>query len=100
MKKIANKGIANGYCGLDTNSLVPVANIPNIAESQINNLNTDLNNKADLINGYLRSSEIPLNIPLTINALTTNNNNIMITTDIISQGTVNKHAVYPFQYQI
>ena len=53
-EKIANKGIANGYCGVDTNSLISVSNIPNLSESQINNLNNDLNNKADLINGYLK----------------------------------------------
>ena len=84
MWKITNKGIANGYCGLDANSLISVSNIPNLSESQINNLNTDLSNKADLVSGYLKSSEIPLNVPLTINALTTSNNTINLTTENIT----------------
>ena len=33
-EKIANKGISNGYCGLDTNSLISVSNIPNLSESR------------------------------------------------------------------
>ena len=65
-----------------------------ISESSVTNLTNDLNNKADLVSGYLKSSEIPLSVPLTINALTTSNNNITLTTDNISQGTVNKYAVY------
>ena len=66
-----------------------------ISESSVTNLTTDLSNKGDLVAGYLKSSEIPLSIPLTINTLTTSNNNITLTTDNISQGTVNKYAVYP-----
>ena len=48
-EKNANKGISNGYCGLDTNSLISVSNIPNLPESQINNLSNGLSNKADLV---------------------------------------------------
>ena len=71
-----------------------------ISESSVTNLTNDLNNKADLVSGYLKSSEIPLNVPLTINTVTTSDNNISLTTDNISQGTVNKYAVYPSQYQL
>ena len=66
-----------------------------ISESSVTNLTNDLNNKADLVSGYLKSSEIPLSVPLSINSLSTSNNNITPTTDNISQGTVNKYAVYP-----
>lgn len=51
----ANKGAASGYAGLDGSSLVPVANIPSLAESKITNLVGDLsarlittNNLSDL----------------------------------------------------
>ena len=37
-----SKNNANGLCGLDSNSLVPVANIPNLSESTKTNLTTDL----------------------------------------------------------
>ena len=66
-----------------------------ISESSVTNLTNDLNNKADLVSGYIKSSEIPLSVPLAINSLSTSNNNITLTTDNISQGTVNKYAVYP-----
>jgi len=39
---VNSKNNANGLCGLDSNSLVPVANIPNLSESTITNLVTDL----------------------------------------------------------
>ena len=77
------QGIINKYMALQ------------ISESSVTNLTTDLSNKADLVAGYLKSSEIPLSIPLTINTLSTSNNNITLTTDNIDQGTVNKYAVYP-----
>ena len=38
-----------------------------ISESSVTNLTADLNNKADLVSGYLKNSEIPLSVPLTIN---------------------------------
>ena len=66
-----------------------------ISESSVTNLNNDLNNKADFVSGYLKNSEISLSVPLTINSLSTSNNNITLTTDNISKGTVNKYAVYP-----
>ena len=59
------------------------------------NLTSDLSNKADLISGYLKSSEIPLSVPLTINSVTTSNNILNLTTDNIPQGNTNKYAVYP-----
>jgi len=95
-EKSVNKNVANGYCPLDSNSLIPVNKIPSdIPENNITNLTNDLLNKADLISGYLKTSEIPLSVPLTINSLTTSNNIINLTTDNISQGTINKYAVYP-----
>ena len=94
-EKVANKGVSNGYCGLDTNSLVPLINIPNLSESQINNLTNDLSNKADLVSGCLKSSEIPLNVPLTIYTVTTSNNTINITSDNITQGIINKYMTLP-----
>ena len=57
------KKTADGYCGLDTNSLISTSNIPNLSESQINNLNNDLNNITNLVSGYLKNSEIPLSVP-------------------------------------
>ena len=59
------------------------------------NLTSDLLNKADLISGYLKSSEIPLTVPLTINSLSTSNNILTLTTDNIPQGNTNNYAVYP-----
>ena len=89
MKKIINKNTSNGYCGLN-NGLINVASIPNLPEPLIINLTSELLNKADLISGYLKSSEIPLSVPLTINSVTTANNRINLTTDNIIQGTINK----------
>ena len=66
-----------------------------ILESNVTNLTNDLNNKADLVSGYLKSSEIPLSVPLTINSLSTSNNILNLTTDNIPQGITNKYAVYP-----
>ena len=94
-EKTANKNISSGYCGLDSNSLVPVNNIPYLSESKITNLTTDLSNKADLVSGYLKNSEIPLTVPLTINSVTTSNNSITLTTDNIPQGTINKYMTVP-----
>ena len=94
-EKITNKNASNGYCGLDINTLIPVVNVPNLPESLIINLTNDLNNKADLVSGYLKSSEIPLSVPLTINTVNTSNNIINITTDNIPQGATNKYAIYP-----
>ena len=39
---------------------INIVNIPNLPESLITNLTSDLLNKADLVSGYLKSSEIPL----------------------------------------
>ena len=66
-----------------------------ILESNVTNLTNDLNNKADLVSGYLKSSEIPLSIPLNINSVTTSNNILSLTTYNIPQGTINNYAVYP-----
>ena len=66
-----------------------------ILESNVTNLTNDLNNKADLVAGYLKSSEIPLTVPLTINSLSTSNNILNLTTDNIPQGNINNYAVYP-----
>ena len=66
-----------------------------ILESNVTNLTNDLNNKADLVSGYLKSSEIPLSVPLTINSLSTSNNILNLTTDNIPQGNTNNYAVYP-----
>ena len=96
MQKSVNKNVANGYCPLDSNSLIPVNKIPSdIPENNITNLTNDLLNKADLISGYLKTSEIPLSVPLTINSLTTSNNIINLTTDNIPQGTINKYMTLP-----
>ena len=35
LEKVANKGVANGYAGLDANALVPVDNIPDLPRSKI-----------------------------------------------------------------
>ena len=51
--------------------MINVVNIPNLPESLIINLTSDLLNKADLISVYLKSSEIPLSVPLNINSVTT-----------------------------
>ena len=69
-EKTVNKNTTNGYRGL-SNGLINIINIPNLPESMIINLTSDLSNKADLISGYSKSSEIPLSIPLTINSVTT-----------------------------
>ena len=92
--KIANKNTSNGYCGLN-NGLIKVVNIPNLPESLIINLTSDLLNKADVISGYLKSSEIPLSVPLTIKYVTTSNNIINLTTDNIIRGTINKYMALP-----
>ena len=93
-EKTINKNTTNGYCGLN-NGFIDIINIPNLPESMIINLASYLSNKADLISGYLKSSEIPLSIPLTINSVTTSNNILYLTTDNISQGTINKYMTLP-----
>ena len=93
-EKLSNKNTSNGYCGLN-NGLINVVNISNLPESLIIHLTSDLLNKADLISGYLKSSEIPLSVPLTINTVTTTNNIINLTTDNITQGTINKYMTLP-----
>ena len=88
-EKTVNKNTTNGYCGLN-NGLINIINIPKLPESMIINLTSHLSNKADLISGYLKSSEIPLSVPLNINSVTTSNNILNLTTGNISQGTINK----------
>ena len=53
------------------NGLINIINIPNLPESMIINLTSDLSNKADLVSGYFKSSEIPLSVPLAINNVST-----------------------------
>ena len=93
-EKLTNKNSINGYCGLN-NAFINIVNIPNLPASLITNLTSDLSSKADLVSGYLKSSEIPLTVPLTINSLSTSNNTLTLTTDNIPQGNTNKYAVYP-----
>ena len=45
--------------------------------------------------GYIKSSEIPLSIPLKINSVTTPNIILCLTTDNIPQGTINKYMTLP-----
>ena len=75
--------------------LINISNIPNLSESMIINLTSDLSNKADLISGYLKLSEIPLSVPLTVNFVTTSNNLLHLTADNIIQGTINKYMTLP-----
>ena len=93
-EKVTNKNSINGYCGL-INGFINIVNIPNLPESLITTLTSDLSNKADLVSGYLKSCEIPLSVPLTINSLSTSNNILNLTTDNIPQGITNNYAVYP-----
>lgn len=71
-EKSANKNIASGYCGLDSNTLISTTRIPQMTESQITNLTTDLSEceksaTKDISNGYagldgntcLKVSEFP-----------------------------------------
>ena len=51
-EKTGNKNTTNGYCRLK-NGFVNIVNIPNLPESMIINLTSDLSNKADLVSGYL-----------------------------------------------
>ena len=39
---LSQKGIANGYAGLDNFSLIPIINIPDLQQSKITNLSTSL----------------------------------------------------------
>ena len=75
--------------------MINVVNIASLPESLIINLTSDLLNKANLISGYLKSSEIPLSVPLNINSVTTSKNIINLTTDNIPQGTINKYMALP-----
>ena len=50
-EKTVNKKTTNGYCGL-YNGLINIINIPNLPETRIMNLTSDLSNKAELISGY------------------------------------------------
>jgi hypothetical protein len=57
----SNKGAANGYAGLDASAKVPANQLPNLAESQITNLISDLgsklgNNGAQTLSGDLTAS--------------------------------------------
>ena len=61
----------------------------------VTNLTNDLNNKADQVSGYLKSSEIPLTVPLTINSWSTSKSILNLTTDNIPQGNTNNYDVYP-----
>lgn len=36
LEKTSNKNTANGYCGLNSNLLIPISNIPNTPMSKIN----------------------------------------------------------------
>ena len=92
-EKTVDKNSTNGYCGLN-NGLINIVNIPNLPESLMTNLTADLSNKTDIVSGYLKSSEIPLSVPLTINSLSTSNNISNLTTDKIPQGNTNNYAVY------
>ena len=47
-QKESEKGIASGYASLDGSALVPVAQIPAIAESGVTNLVTDLAGKSSI----------------------------------------------------
>ena len=51
-EKVTNKNSINGCCGL-INGFINIVNIPNVPESLITNLTSDLSNKADLVSGYL-----------------------------------------------
>jgi len=64
-ENVANKGIANGYCGLDTNALIPLANIPQILTGK----------DADTVDGYhhnqsLLTTASPSFAGLTLSGLT------------------------------
>ena len=54
-----------------------------ILESNATNLTNDLNYKADIVSGYLETSEIPLSVLLIINSLTISKNIISLSTDNI-----------------
>jgi hypothetical protein len=93
----ANKGAANGYAGLDASTLVPVAQIPALAESKITNLTTDLAAKETTANkgaanGYAgldASTLVPVaQIPALAESKITN-----LTTDLAAkETTANKGA--------
>ena len=89
------KGIANGYAGLDNNSFIPILNVPDIPQSKITNLSTALstltsginlinneighaNGIASVdVNGKLISSQIPslvIDTVTTVQTMTDRNN--------------------------
>ena len=49
-QSLNQKGIANGYAGLDNNSQISIANIPDIPQSKITNLSTSLSTLTSGIN--------------------------------------------------
>ena len=75
---MVNKNTSNTRCGLNT-GFTNIINIPNLPESLITNLTSDLSDKADLVSGYFKISEIPL----TINSVSTSNNILNLITDNI-----------------
>ena len=80
---MVNKNTSNTRCGLNA-GFTNTVNIPNLPESLITSLTSDLSDKADLVSGYFKISEIPL----TINSVSTSNNILNLTTDNITQGTI------------
>lgn len=48
-QKEIEKGAASGYASLDSSVLVPLAQIPNVPESRVTNLVSDLASKADMV---------------------------------------------------
>ena len=84
-EKLTNINSINGYCGL-----INIVNIPNLPESLITNLTSDLSNEDDLGSAsiYLKSSEIPLTVPLTVNSSSILSNILNLTTDNIPQGII------------
>ena len=92
-EKTANKGEASGYCSLDSSYLVPVTNIPSLAESKITGLVSDLaacekSANKDVANGYCRldgNSLVPLsNLASTVlsdvNTTGVQNDNLLVYT--------------------
>ena len=90
LRKLVKKNTSNTRCGLNA-GFTNIVNIPNLPESLITNLTSDLSDKADLVSGYFKISEIPL----TINSVSTSNNILNLTTDNITQGTINKYMTLP-----
>jgi len=68
-EKTANKGVADGYCPLDSNALVPLSNIPSTLTGK----------DADLWDGKHRTDNQTLGGNVTIGGTLTTNDNITIT---------------------